>query len=95
MTDRPVDLSGAERLEIAGQTVPRHYGDAAAEYRAARAGAVVVARSHEGRVRAVGRDRLDLLHRMSTNDLRTWRPATPATRCSPRPSPGSWTCCGC
>lgn len=74
MTDRPVDLSGAERLEIAGQTVPRHYGDAAAEYRAARAGAVVVARSHEGRVRAVGRDRLDLLHRMSTNDLQNLAP---------------------
>jgi len=38
-------------------------------YLAARQGAVVIQRSHEGRVQAVGRDRLDLLHRMSTNDL--------------------------
>ena len=45
------------------------YGDAAAEYAAARRGAVAVWRSQVGRVRAVGRDRLDLLHRMSTNDL--------------------------
>jgi aminomethyltransferase len=30
---------------------------------------VVVARGQEGRLRAVGRDRLDLLHRMSTNEL--------------------------
>jgi aminomethyltransferase len=45
------------------------YGDAAGEYRAAHEGAVAVWREQEGRVRAVGRDRLDLLHRMSTNDL--------------------------
>ncbi|MGH2521636.1 MAG: YgfZ/GcvT domain-containing protein [Anaerolineales bacterium] len=43
--------------------------DPVAEYSAARASAVVIPRSHEGRVRAVGRDRLDLLQRMSTNDL--------------------------
>jgi len=40
-----------------------------AEYEAAHAGAVVIDRSAEGRLRAVGRDRLDLIHRMSTNDL--------------------------
>lgn len=65
MTVRPP----AETVEIAGRAVPRHYGDPAAEYAAAHQGAVVVDRSHEGRLRAVGRDRLDLLHRMSTNDL--------------------------
>jgi folate-binding protein YgfZ len=59
----------AERVEIAGLAVPRHYQGAAAEYAAAHRGVVVIDRSHEGRVRAVGRDRLDLLHRMSTNDL--------------------------
>ncbi|MCS6910629.1 MAG: hypothetical protein NZM11_08690 [Anaerolineales bacterium] len=42
--------------------------EAAAAYRAAYAGAVVINRSVEGRVRVTGRDRLDLLHRMSTND---------------------------
>ena len=65
-TARP---EAAETLEVGGQTVARHYGDPAAEYAAAQTGAVAVMRSHEGRVRATGRDRLDLLHRMSTNDL--------------------------
>jgi folate-binding protein YgfZ len=58
-----------EMVEIAGVQVPRHFGDPAGEYRAAQQGVVVVPRSHEGRVRATGRDRLDLLHRMSTNSL--------------------------
>lgn len=44
-------------------------GDPAAAYTAAYSGAVVIDRTHEGRIRAVGRDRLDLLHRMSTNAL--------------------------
>jgi len=61
--------SSAETIEIGGQRVPLHYGDPNAEYWAARRGAVVIDRSHEGRLRAVGRDRIDLLHRMSTNDL--------------------------
>jgi len=51
------------------QTVTDHSGTAADKYAAAHHGAVVVPRSHEGRLRAVGRDRLDLLHRMSTNEL--------------------------
>ncbi len=60
---------GIETVEIGGRRVAAHYGDPAAEYRAARGGAAVIDRSHEGRMRAVGRDRLDLLNRMSTNDL--------------------------
>lgn len=58
-----------EMVEIGGVAVARHFGDATAEYRAGQRGVVVVPRGHEGRVRAVGRDRLDLLHRMSTNNL--------------------------
>jgi folate-binding protein YgfZ len=58
-----------DTVEIGGVAGPRHFGDPAAEYAAAQQGVVVVPRSHEGRVRAVGRDRLDLLHRMSTNSL--------------------------
>ncbi len=61
--------SAAETIEIAGRPVAHHYGDAAAEYDAARRAAVVIRRSHEGRVRAVGGDRLDLLDRMSTNAM--------------------------
>lgn len=58
-----------ETVEIAGQADPRRYSLATAEFTAAHQGAVAVLRNHEGRLRAVGRDRLDLLHRMSTNDL--------------------------
>src|SRR5205807_1285291 len=77
-------LHAAETVEIAGQVVPRHYGSAADEFAAAHEGVVVIRRSHEGRVRALGRDRLDLLHRMSTNDLATLavgeaRPSYPRT----------------
>jgi aminomethyltransferase len=43
--------------------------EAITAYRAAYGGAVVINRSVEGRVRVTGRDRLDLLHRMSTNDI--------------------------
>jgi aminomethyltransferase len=64
MSDTP-----AGWVEIAGASVPSHYGHPEAEYRAGRTGAVVLRRSHEGRLRAIGRDRLDLLQRMSTQDL--------------------------
>jgi aminomethyltransferase len=43
-------------------------------YEAARSGAIMVDLAAEGRIRATGRDRLDLLHRMSTNDLTDMRP---------------------
>lgn len=40
-----------------------------AEYLSARASAVIIPRPQVGRVRALDRDRLDLLHRLSTNAL--------------------------
>jgi aminomethyltransferase len=61
-------------VTLAGDALPAHFGDPAAEYAAAHRGAVAVWRTHEGRVRAVDRDRLDLLHRMSTNDLTDMAP---------------------
>ncbi len=71
-----ITLAGqsAVSVEIGGTTLPLHFGDPAAEYAAVRAGAGVCVRSHEGRVRSLGRDRLDLLHRMSTNDLANFSP---------------------
>lgn len=69
-----VDWKGAATTEIGGVMIPQHFGDPAAEYTAVRAGAGVFVRSHEGRVRSLGRDRLDLLHRMSTNDLEQFSP---------------------
>lgn len=65
----PAVPAPAATVTLAGQLVPEHYGDPAAEYKAAHTGAAAAWRGHEGRLRAVGRDRLDLLHRMSTNDL--------------------------
>jgi hypothetical protein len=41
-----VEKTGVETIEIAGQAVPRHFGDPEAEYRAALAGAVAVPRNH-------------------------------------------------
>jgi len=63
------DNPAVDAIEFAGQAVPRRHSTAADEYAAAHQGVVAVLRNHEGRLRAVGRDRLDLLHRMSTNDL--------------------------
>src|SRR5258706_6421587 len=69
-----VDTNVIEMVEVGGQAVPRHYGSAADEFAAAHSGAVVVRRNHEGRLRVTGRDRLDLLHRMSTNDVNGLQP---------------------
>ena len=69
-----VDTSAIETVEVGGQAVPRHYGSAADEYEAAHRGAVVIRRSHEGRLRVTGRDRLDLLHReLPGADLASFR----------------------
>jgi folate-binding protein YgfZ len=69
-----VTTNAIETVEVGGQAVPLHYGDAPGEYAAAHSGAVVVRRAHEGRLRVTGRDRLDLLHRMSTNDINNLKP---------------------
>ncbi len=47
---------------------------AAVEYRAAVADAVIADRSELGRLEITGKDSLDLLHRLSTNDVRSLRP---------------------
>lgn len=56
---------------VAGDGIPLHFGDEGHEYQAALEQAVVMDRSHEGRFEITGRDRLDLLNRISTNDLIT------------------------
>jgi folate-binding protein YgfZ len=47
--------------------VPTHYGNLSAEYGAAIEGVVIVDRSDEGRIELSDRDRLAIVHRMSTN----------------------------
>lgn len=59
---------------LAADGIPLHYGDQAAEYDAALNAAVLMERSHEGRLTLTGRDRIDLLHRISTNDLLSLAP---------------------
>ncbi len=54
---------------LAADGIPLHYGDQAAEYAAALSAAVIMERSHEGRLLLTGRDRLALLQRMSTNNV--------------------------
>jgi folate-binding protein YgfZ len=48
---------------------PAHYGDPDAEYRALTDGAGLVDRSSKCRIEHAGADALDLLHRLTTNDL--------------------------
>ncbi len=54
---------------LANDGIPLHYGDQRREYAAALNSAVLMERSHEGRLLLSGRDRLAIMHRISTNDL--------------------------
>lgn len=66
--------AGAEFVEDGATRRPLNYGDTSAEYEAARRAAVVIDLSHRGRLRVTGRDRLDLIHRLTTNDMRDLHP---------------------
>jgi hypothetical protein len=66
--------SSAGFLEAFGWELPRSYGDPAAEYFSARDGVALHDSSYVGRIKATGDDVLDLLHRISTNDLISLEP---------------------
>ncbi len=55
--------------QLAGDGIPLDYGDQAGEFAAALHAAVLMERSHEGRLSLRGEDRLALVQRMSTNDV--------------------------
>jgi len=57
---------------------PVHFGDPAAEYAAARSGAGVLAAAGTGCLVLTGTDRVDLLHRTTTGDLRSLAPGRTA-----------------
>jgi aminomethyltransferase len=59
----------AAGAEVAPDGIPLRYGDLKAEYHAALESAVLMDRSHEGRMELRGRDRIDIIQRISTNDL--------------------------
>ena len=54
---------------LAPDKIPLDYGDLASEYEAADQAAILLDRSHEGRLLVSGKDRLDLINRMSSNNL--------------------------
>jgi folate-binding protein YgfZ len=60
---------GAAFTEDGGWQVPASFGDPAAEYAAARAGAALFDRSARGKVEAAGPDAPRFLHNLSTNDV--------------------------
>ncbi|HEY8468606.1 MAG TPA: glycine cleavage T C-terminal barrel domain-containing protein [Longimicrobiales bacterium] len=60
---------GARLGEIAGRPVPRHYGDPAGEYAAARNHAAVVDRADRALVRLYGRDPLRMIQGLVSNDV--------------------------
>lgn len=63
------DLQQQANAVLANDGIPLHFGDQAREYQAALESVVLMDRSHEGRFEVTGRDRLNFLHRISTNDL--------------------------
>ena len=54
---------------LAPDDIPLDYGDQAEEFAAALQGAVLLDRSHEGRILLEGESRFDLVNRMSTNNM--------------------------
>lgn len=66
--------AGAVFVEEAGFLIPAHFGDALAEYDAARNAAVIVDRSHRGKIDITGTDTARFLHNLTTNDIVNLKP---------------------
>lgn len=66
--------NGAAFAERDGWLLPAHFGDPAAEYRAVRAAAGLMDRSHRGLLQLTGPDRLSFLQGMLSNDLKLLKP---------------------
>ena len=64
-----VDFYRQQGAILADDGIPLHYGDVASEYIAGLNHAILLDRSHEGRIEVTGDNRFDFLNRMSTNDL--------------------------
>ena len=56
--------------------IPRTFRNARMALDAISSGVVLVDRSHWGRMRLVGKDRLDFLHNQSTADFKAMKPGT-------------------
>lgn len=55
--------------KLAPDGIPLHFGDVKGEYAAAFETAILLDRSHEGRLRLSGSDSFDLINRMTTNNM--------------------------
>jgi folate-binding protein YgfZ len=60
---------GAVFCEVAGRSVPRHFGDSAAEYRAVREAVGVADRGDRAQIRVWGKDPVRMINGLITNDL--------------------------
>jgi folate-binding protein YgfZ len=63
------EQAGAALAEAHGRPLPSHYSTVAKEYQALTEGVALLDRSFIGRLSLTGEDALDLLNRLSTNDL--------------------------
>lgn len=68
------DFHRAQGATLAPDGIPLQYGNLQTEYQAGLEAAILMDRSHEGRLRAQGRDRLALIQRISTNDVLSLKP---------------------
>ena len=66
---KPQTAAGATLAEAHGWAVAQSYAGLESEYEAANRGTGLVDRSYMGRLKLTGDDRLDLLNRLTTNDL--------------------------
>jgi folate-binding protein YgfZ len=62
--------AGAAFTEVAGWSMPLHYGDPTAEYRLAHEGAALFDLSHRGKVELIGPEAATFLHNLVTNDIK-------------------------
>ena len=68
------ETTGATFGQFGAWKLPTVYSDVASEWRAAKEQVVLHDSSHVGRLKATGQDVLDLLHRLSTNDVGSLQP---------------------
>ncbi|NQW18997.1 MAG: aminomethyl transferase family protein [Chloroflexi bacterium] len=66
---RDIYPAGSFYSAIGDHQVAEHFGDAESEYQAAVSGAAIIDHSHLGRLAQIGPDAIDLLHRVTTNNI--------------------------
>lgn len=74
LAQHPAAVAAAETGEVAGRAVVLHYGDPDGEYAALGNGALLVDRSHRGRVRISGPKAAEMVTGLVTNDVMSLAP---------------------